>query len=79
MKINQIENKDIKAKEPQRKFSRKKYTPKKTSPHQIYCLVFQQNKKETMKTLGILQPLAIPSQCWEEVSMDFITGLPKSE
>ena len=25
------------------------------------------------------QPLSIPSQCWEEVSMDFITGLPKSK
>jgi hypothetical protein len=43
------------------------------------CLVFQQNKLETIKTLGLLQPLAIPSQHWEEVSMDFITGLPKSE
>jgi transposase InsO family protein len=43
------------------------------------CLVFQQNKVETIKTLGLLQPLSIPSQCWEEVSMDFITGLPKSE
>jgi transposase InsO family protein len=43
------------------------------------CLVFQQNKVETIKTLGLLQPLAIPSQHWEEVSMDFITGLPKSE
>jgi hypothetical protein len=32
-----------------------------------------------VKTPGILQPLAIPSQRWEEVSMDFITGLPKSE
>jgi hypothetical protein len=28
---------------------------------------------------GLLQPLAIPSQCQEEVSMDFITCLPKSE
>jgi hypothetical protein len=43
------------------------------------CLVCQQNKVETIKTLGLLQPLAIPSQHWEEVSMDFIMGLPKSE
>ena len=43
------------------------------------CLVFQQNKVETIKTLGLLQPLSIPSQRWEEVSMDFITCLPKSE
>jgi hypothetical protein len=43
------------------------------------CLVCQQNKVETIKTPGILQPLSIPSQCWEEVSMDFIIGLPKSE
>jgi hypothetical protein len=42
-------------------------------------LVFQQNKGETINMPGLLQPLAIPSQCWEEVSMDFITGLPKSE
>ena len=43
------------------------------------CLVCQQNKGETIKTPGLLQPLAIPSQRWEEVSMDFIIGLPKSE
>jgi hypothetical protein len=43
------------------------------------CLVCQQNKVETIKTPGLLQPLAIPSQRWEEVSMDFIIGLPKSE
>ena len=43
------------------------------------CLVCQQNKIETIKTPGILQPLSIPSQRWEEVSMDFITGLPKSD
>jgi hypothetical protein len=28
---------------------------------------------------GLLQPLAIPSQHWEEVSKDFVTGLSKSE
>ena len=43
------------------------------------CLVFQKNKVETIKTSGLLQPLSIPSQRWEEVSMDFITVLPKSE
>jgi hypothetical protein len=39
----------------------------------------KQNKVETINTPSILQPLSIPSQCWEEVSMDFITRLPKSE
>ena len=43
------------------------------------CLVCQQNKVETIKTPGLLQPLSIPSQRWEEISMDFITGLPKSK
>ena len=42
-------------------------------------LVCQQNKVETIKISGLLQPLSIPSQRWEEVSMDFITGLPKSD
>ena len=43
------------------------------------CLVCQQNKVETIKTPGLLQPLSISSQHWEEISMDFIIGLPKSE
>jgi hypothetical protein len=41
------------------------------------CLVFQQNKVETIKTPSLLQPLSIPSQRWEEVSMDFIISLLK--
>ena len=28
---------------------------------------------------GLLQPLNIPNQIWEEFSMDFITRLPKSK
>ena len=45
----------------------------------LSCLVCQKNKVETIKTPGLLQPLSIPSQRWEEVSIDFITGLPKYE
>jgi hypothetical protein len=45
----------------------------------IEFLVGQKNKVERIKTLGLLQPLAILSQHWEEVSMDFIIGLPKYE
>jgi len=43
------------------------------------CFVFKENKVETIKTPCILQPLSISSQRWEEVSMDLIIELPKSE
>ena len=42
-------------------------------------MVCQQNKVEIVKTLGLLQLVDIPCQCGKEVSMDFITSLPKSE
>jgi hypothetical protein len=45
----------------------------------VECLVFQQNKGELIKALCHIEPLTIPSNCWEEVLMDFITNLPKSE
>jgi hypothetical protein len=42
------------------------------------CEVCQCNKGETIKSLGTLQPLPIPPAIWKDISMDFITGLPKS-
>lgn len=45
----------------------------------VEILVCQQNKRDTIKTLGILQQLAIPNRHMEEVSMYFIIGLPKYE
>ena len=42
------------------------------------CSVCQQVKAEHQRPAGLLQPLQVPSWKWDEVGMDFITGLPKS-
>ena len=40
------------------------------------CIVCQRVKRHHGKTYGLLLPLPIPNGPWEEISMDFITGLP---
>jgi hypothetical protein len=40
--------------------------------------VCQCNKVEIVKSPGTLQPLLIAPAIWKDISMDFITGLPKS-
>jgi hypothetical protein len=43
----------------------------------VECDVCQCNKGEIVKSLGTLQPLPIPPATWKDISMDFITILPK--
>eukprot|EP00253_Pinus_taeda_P012395 PITA_12395 len=42
------------------------------------CLECQQIKAEHQHPMGLQQPLPIPEWKWEIISMDFITGFPKS-
>jgi len=40
------------------------------------CGVCQRDKSRNQKPGGLLQPLQIPEQSWNSISMDFITDLP---
>jgi hypothetical protein len=43
------------------------------------CDHCQRVKAECQRPAGLLQPLKIPKWKWEEISMDFIVGLPKTQ
>lgn len=45
----------------------------------LSCDICQRHKYEATTPAGLLQPLPIPEQIWEDVSLDFIKGLPKSK
>src|SRR5438105_6769743 len=43
------------------------------------CDICQRVKAEHQKLAGLLQPLPIPTWKWDEIGMDFITGLPRTQ
>jgi hypothetical protein len=46
--------------------------------HIARCDVCQRVNAEHQMPAGLLQPLKVPMWKWEDVGMDFITGLPRS-
>jgi hypothetical protein len=44
----------------------------------LECDICQRVKASHLRTASILQPLPIPSWKWEDISMDFIVGLPNT-
>ena len=42
------------------------------------CLTCQKSKIEHQKPSGMMQPLNIPEWKWDSISMDFVSGLPKT-
>jgi hypothetical protein len=47
--------------------------------HVAMCDVCQRVKAEHQRPDGLLHPLKIPEWKWEEIGMDFITGLPRTQ
>ncbi|DAZ97668.1 TPA: hypothetical protein N0F65_009669 [Lagenidium giganteum] len=49
------------------------------SIHKYECEPCRRNKPRLTKPTGLVEPLAVPEERWREISMDFITDLPRTK
>ena len=54
---------------PNMQSSVRKYVP--------HCHVCKRSKDSRFKKQGVLQPLSIPQQRWQDISIDLVTGIPE--
>jgi hypothetical protein len=47
--------------------------------HVAACDECQRNKSNSHSPVELLQPLPVPTQVWEDISLDFMDGLPTSD
>jgi hypothetical protein len=52
---------------------------KEIAQYVAQCDTCQRTKAEHQKPAGLLQPLPVPKWKWEEIGMDFVTGLPRTQ
>ena len=46
---------------------------------EMNCDTCRQSKTSRHAPYGVLHPLAIPQQPWQNISIDFVMGLPRSK
>src|ERR1051325_10548969 len=52
---------------------------KKDNAEFVYsCLIYQKSKIEHLKPSGLLHLLSIPEWKWDSISMDFVSGFPRT-
>ncbi|GJP57892.1 hypothetical protein CLOP_g17934 [Closterium sp. NIES-67] len=51
-------------------------SPKNVQQYVTFCATCQRMKSSRLRHEGLLQPLEPPSRLWQQVTMDFVTGIP---